>query len=523
MKFSSLHLFMATFVVCVLRWAPAATAQNALGDGTALDANLQVGSNGVNPQQPTPSFNAGNDVITGNVPGLGYFHGEVGYTALNEFRGRLSGDDLFRFRAQSLSSGLAPSFAGNYGGLAQEQTRVYRALSGVNLSNLPPNSSYNANTTSGLVVQTQQAGYATSPRLQGPATWSGLNANTYQRRIGAIQQSNGRLLEFSVSPLLGMRSNETQRLSPKSFTSKPGLEDTQSTTTSRAITPDQPPLGLIEAIQFDQPTKLSPRLVGQIHASLFAPLQSTRTKPSQEVYLDLLAQIKERSRTVQTLPLEDDADPDTPQDSPQEDDDPSSQTSEPPTENSALNQQLERLLGTLDYELPDLTTLAGTQNDFAGKLARQAQDKLRARQYLDAEERYRQLLRIQPDDPMARVGLIHSQIGAGLIRSAQFNLRALLKQHPELIAARYDAPLLPDNDRMQWARDELMRMVELSPRPDPALLLAYIAYHNDSPKLIGYALNLANERGLNNGLAMILQRVWLDEGKPQTTPVLEKE
>ena len=27
---------------------------------------------------------------------------------------------------------------------------------------------------------------------------------------------------------------------------------------------------------------------------------------------------------------------------------------------------------------------------------------------------------------------------------------------------------------MRWARDELMQIVELSPHPDPALLLAYI-------------------------------------------------
>ena len=239
-------------------------------------------------------------MITGNVPGLGYFHGEVGVHRAQRVPWAASAVTSYSAsEPRACRQALRHLIPGNDGGRAQEQTRIYRALSGVNLSNLPPNASYNANTSSGLVVQTQQTSYATSPRLQGPATWGRPQRQYLNQRIRIrIRFSNRRSgndaeLEFSVvAGCWGCVANETQRLSLKSFTPQPGLEDAQSTTPSRAIAPDQPPLGLIEAIQLDQPNQLSPRLVGEIEASLFAPLQTTRTKPNQEAYLDLLAQIK---------------------------------------------------------------------------------------------------------------------------------------------------------------------------------------------------------------------------------------
>lgn len=521
-------MFSPRSLVLCLAWvlwcASTAVAQDALGDGRALDANLQVGSGGVNPQQPTPDFRARNDVITGNVPGLGYFHDEVGYTAPNEFRGRLSGDDLFRFRAQSLSSGLVPSSAGGYSsGLAQEQIRVYRALSGVNTNALKPDYSYGISVqgraglydTSGLVVQTPRGGSAISPGLGAPATWSGLNhTESYERRIGVVQQPDGKLLEFSMSPLLGMRRHESQPATD--FQTETGSEGVEPAADSRAITPDQPVLGLIDAVRLDQTAEVPSRLVGQIEASIFAPLQTTQPKPGQETYLELLEKIKERSRTVEPPSTETDVTSDDGQEAPQDDDNTSQQPPQPDTEQRGTNPSLERLLETLNYNLPDLTTLAGTQKNYANRLAHQAQDKLRDKRYLDAEGLYRQLLRFGPDNPMARVGLIHSQIGAGLLRSACFNLKALLQQHPELIATRYEATLLPDENRINWARNELMRMVELTPHPEPSLLLAYIAYHSKGSHLIGYALDLADERGLDRGLLAILRRVWLDESKSGT-------
>lgn len=83
-------------------------AQDALGDGTALDAN--PGQSGPRNYQ-RPNFAAElsfrNAIATGNAPGGLSFRGDLGYRAAGEFSGELGSDALFAFRRDSLYSGLA--------------------------------------------------------------------------------------------------------------------------------------------------------------------------------------------------------------------------------------------------------------------------------------------------------------------------------------------------------------------------------------------------------------------------------
>ena len=85
-----------------------ANAQNALGDGTALDANSGQGGR-VNYTKPSfaRELSFRNAIATGNAPGGLSFRGDLGYRAAGEFTGQLGSDSLFAFRRDSLYSGLA--------------------------------------------------------------------------------------------------------------------------------------------------------------------------------------------------------------------------------------------------------------------------------------------------------------------------------------------------------------------------------------------------------------------------------
>src|SRR5690554_6057717 len=77
-----------------------AHGQNALGDGRALDNNLQQGSGGINQGvSPLGGRIDPNRVITGNVTGSTFFRDNVGYRAPGDFTDVSSDDELFRFRA----------------------------------------------------------------------------------------------------------------------------------------------------------------------------------------------------------------------------------------------------------------------------------------------------------------------------------------------------------------------------------------------------------------------------------------
>ena len=84
-----------------------AHAQNALGDGGALDRNPGVGTGGRNSPRPPDPFASRNAVITGEVVGGREFRGRVGYTSPTAFRGNLGSNDLYRFRADSALSNPA--------------------------------------------------------------------------------------------------------------------------------------------------------------------------------------------------------------------------------------------------------------------------------------------------------------------------------------------------------------------------------------------------------------------------------
>ncbi len=79
--------------------------------GTALDANPQAGTGGSN--TPVPGYVPinGNDIITGNVAGLKYFHGQTATGTFSPyvFRGQQGSADFNNFARQS-----APPSAGNY-------------------------------------------------------------------------------------------------------------------------------------------------------------------------------------------------------------------------------------------------------------------------------------------------------------------------------------------------------------------------------------------------------------------------
>lgn len=96
----------ALAIACLLACAGAASAQNALGDGRALDRNLHANDGRINPTgtdiRDQIRFN--NAVITGNAANGKSFRGGVGYRAVDEFGGRLGSDDLFSFRRDSAAS-----------------------------------------------------------------------------------------------------------------------------------------------------------------------------------------------------------------------------------------------------------------------------------------------------------------------------------------------------------------------------------------------------------------------------------
>ncbi len=612
-----------------------AFAQNAAGNGHALDANAQSGTGGYNAPQKTIDYNARNAVITGNVPGLGYFHGNKPYSSLNEFGSPTGGDPFFRFNAESYPT--SPT--------AQPYVKQGAPL---------PIFSSEAPTLSGQLGEISSSNPILLPREASPGPWTSAVTtgrdwsalNGYPRRetvLGSVVQDDGRVLEVNASPLLGMRYEDMNN--PGNPRNSAILAYRKRLTTPESLNMDMDNQANLPALHFygtqspqqnesmfapslelgmdlenQTPSNLSPdarlsadRRLAQIQATLFSPLGSRSAVPGEDAYLDLLRSIRDNhqiaagfappssgrvvSNTLRS-PLEGESGaaapgrtpepPEPPQFAPDKqgrpvpgpgpgrefptpnetldrassvalpplsapsaaqlsqarmaraqalrrarnllepaspDDSNKSARSESAADSSDLDAEdssdvtppptspLGGLVSTLKYSLPPLSTLAGTRADRINSLLRRAESDMQAGKYFDAEGKYRLVLEFVPDQPLAAIGQVNAQLGAGMARSACTNLRALFEQHPEIIAAQYGPSLLPGADRLQSLRLELEDMIRTTGREEPALMLAYLGYQTRSPQLVRYGLDLAQARSPNDPLLRLVRSLWL----PTTT------
>jgi hypothetical protein len=529
-------LIAAGWVVTTWLVSVPVLAQDELGDGTRLDASLQQGAGGKNAPQRPIDFAGRNALITGNVPGLGYFHEDVGYGAPEEFRDELSDDALFRFRARSL-----PPYAPDQPGdsyLGQPVTRVYRsqaptaageAMQGGYLIRDPERA--------GLVVRRPFVTAPTpivvpTPGLTVAPGGTGYNDDLLSS-MGVLRLPTGQLTQLRASPLLGVRQTPLEGVAPGAAPSgypapaaptPPGAEpqDRRSLPAENIGEQMRVKSGLLGTEPSPAPT-VTP-LIQPPPSGLPSPPE---TEPGQEEpadqgapetlvpgltadpYAQVLEEVRQRRESLSA--------PTSPTPVPQPGAGGEADRSgaaggagtTPFEEEPGRGYTTEQLLQMLDYDLPRIRTLIGSGDAWINDLSQRAQEDLEAGRYLSAESKYLQLVRMIPDRPLGMVGLVHSQIGAGMILSASVNLRRMLDRHPELIAAKYELQLLPDEDRLGRVRQELANMLKHGNDPAPALLLAYIAYQTDDRGVARAALEVARSRAPEDPMIELVSSIWL--------------
>lgn len=647
MQTRSHHLLLLIPAVAGLLLFPGSShAQNAAGGGRALDANPQQGSGGVNRPENVVDFRARNNIITGNVTDFRQFRGSVGYSAPGDFGGRLGSDDLFRFRADSFSSGRTQLNAASINrDKSNLSLNVYSTVSQV------PGFTYRQSPMSSQSLAAEGGGFQLYNPVFRPPSATGLitepiagDIRDTGTSIGLIDVPDGRTLEVTASPLLGLRRtavpdfattpmdeaeeqrNEAGRLEAQLRDELEfGVLSRLDTRVENAM-PDtnlnqtgpitnrpgrvEPTLLLGRAIQSrvtarrgDVPANQTLEdQVERIERRIFSPLGNRNVEPGQDVYLDLLREMRQRDQPEQPerarpgnrltdpeaeqrgegegedgMRAEDPFDPDAlrplrrglegaleepederlreaerearearsnrmgirlgeDEDEDEDDerasalldaDDPVAEMlremerrnqlrSEDPearedAEQAQRDEALGELLETLSRDTPMVATLAGQEQSRRNTLLAKAETELAEGRYFAAEQIYRQLIRTgNAETPLARVGLVHAQLAAGMIRSAGLNVRRLFEQHPELIGVRYEANLLPPPDRIEKIQQELQRSINADAAgADPGLLLAYLGFQAGSERVVRYGLSVAEAETPRDPLIPVLRGVWL--------------
>jgi hypothetical protein len=322
---------------------PVHAQQAAGGGGRALDANPQQGSGGVNRPENVIDFRARNNIVTGNVTDFRQFRGNVGYSAPGEFGERLGSDDLFRFRADSFSSGRTQLNAASINRDASNLSlNVYSTVSQV------PGFTYRQSPMSSRSLASEGGGFQLYNPVFRPPSATGLitepiagDIRDTGTSIGMIEVPDGRTLEVTASPLLGLRRtaipdfattplddaqrqrNEAGRLEAERRDELDfGVSSRLDTRVEGMVT--DPSLGEAGPLA-DRPGRVEPTLllgraiqsrvnarrgdvpanqtledqVERIERRIFSPLGNRNVEPGKDVYLDLLREMRQRDEPVQ--------------------------------------------------------------------------------------------------------------------------------------------------------------------------------------------------------------------------------
>lgn len=473
---SNLLLTRRLALACAVGLATAvpALAQNALGDGRALDRNSRLGSGGVNGITRTGSaeLRFRNAIVTGNAPGGMSFRGDVGYTAPMDFRGELGSDDLFTFTRDSYFSGLAASPVGQrYRGVDALQFQMQVSTQGVGSGRQPGFEPTLSRGISQAAADSERAAPDTGSlsRLYEPLL----------TRPGALRSTAEFITGDALAPTL-LGSGESASGDPLYAMASP----LRSISMQPDLAPERAP----------SPNLLSRPVEGEevdgekIDGA--APGRADSNRVVQEEILDAFREARQRERDLVAEQLQAGEEGAESQDGDQQPD--------------MLNQDLQRLREQLNNPnaneddvrrltrdvLPDraarvdrLITPVQDRNVYAEHM-KAGQDLLAEDRWFEAEERFTSALAMRPNDSIAAVGRIHAQIGGALYRSASENLKSLFRNNPEMLAVQFDASLLPRGERLDAIRVSLRDRArgESEFSRGAALLLAYLGYQYDNER-----------------------------------------
>jgi len=536
--------------------APAA-GQNALGDGRALDNNLREGSGGRNTQirDIAREIRLRNAIVTGRAPGGLSFRGDVGYSAVDDFRAETSDDDLFAFDRDSFGSALTGRGVRGIDALQMQMQLTVGGFVGEGDFLADP-----------ILSQSSDAASADTLGRQRALMQQYGSNDPLRFRPGSLRSTSEYLAQSSQTPVLLQvqpRSEEDQT-----------LEYTLATPLRSVTTQEEPRFSrrlsdLLERADAIQ-TRLDRELEGGrldaerpfrpgdepdaegegeggeadegeaegrgagVHRRILdaqlglGPLEGEtegeagdgaardggedgggagdgrrgELVPENEV-LERLRELREElMRPDQGLPEYG-----------------GSRDEEGPDKVEALRRKIAETADAVfaggEVRVEAIAPPADEAVDLYGRHMREGEQHLAAGRWFAAEERFTSALGLRPGDPMAAVGRVHAQIGGGMFLSAGLNIQKLFRSHPELINVRYDGPLLPLGDRLDEVNGLLVSRMrgENEFARGAAMVRAYLGFQRSERAWIEEGLGRVEEieRGRGDGvssLTRVLRTAW---------------
>lgn len=519
-------------------------------NGEVLDANPQIGSGGSN--RPVPGFVpvSGNDIITGNVTGLKYFHGSVPYRSPYEFRGSLGSASLNDYARQSAIGG---TFQGTYTGQTQTYYLPSRTVSS-QAGQLTPAPLAGGSTSGFDSALVGAAAVNPTSSLRSQAAVSAalvaapLGADVPPPRLFETLSTTtplGLTLTNEASPLFGLQ--RLQSVPPQGIdrtgATPPGLDNPQSPNAPQDVGSqsrlDVQPRGVDGGAPRDGgalaanrggsavDARIDARVTGPAVPAapeIAAPQQGTPTRVN-DTYAALLNNLRQRNggQIERAGGGAVEIDPGTGRLRPMGE----VQTTDPTLPNwrprsvveaqeRALKDDLRVLQAGRDMQ--PLKSFAGKEGSRTNALLAQAEKELNAGEYIDAAKTYQRVISLEPENALAVVGRAHAQLAAGMYESAAYDLKFLWDRKPALMAVRYDLNSFIPEKRLKFLIEDLEGLAAKSTPNNAAFLLAYVYYQTGQKDELQQTLNAWSKRQDKAEWPALMKKAWIEQAAPATRP-----
>lgn len=527
---------------------------DALGQGDALDASLEVGSGGRNYRSRRmnaytyENLQARNLVVTNNVAGGRGFRGDVGYYAPRDFRGDTGGDENYEFTRDSALSSL--DFVNS--GRAKDAFDIAQGM-GVfqyrrDFTSLPQIGSV---TAARKIDDAEIRLDRVNPAL---GSTNLLATAVSPSDIGIIRASEDQIFTASSSTIRGVQYRDREDQNPLGIYDQALMNGAEITSGDEVaseyrprdfqFTPREKQTGRIEGrltgsqaydeildrvyksyenrddVQIDATTlQRLRRDIDQIDASIMAtrigdPLAERQTNTSER-----REGLPGVSRVDQDLIDGGDGMTD-PMDSigeEQSDAADGDETSEKVDDNAEEDGErkprtVQELIDALAHRSELGTVVDPRMRARVAQVAGQAEAAMAKGDYFNAESRFDLALRLSPGNPILEAGRANAQIGAGLYRSAAITLSSLYRKQKEMMDVSWAESVRPSQTRLLLAVQDLDKMIEEDPGGSTGLglLIAYIGRQLGDRDLITRGLDVIEDPRLASMVPQ-LREVWLDE------------
>jgi hypothetical protein len=213
-------VFAALPALTLLSWSSSVQAQYQIQGGHVLDANNRIGSGGYNGGgAPRGEYNnINNNIVTGNVSGLNYFHGNktVEFDS-NTFQGPTNDGAFENFNAISAPVNNTQRYTGVANSTATPYYSTDRVVGGIS-NNFVPTSNNTGLVPAPYVSPLTPTGYDSRVGLTNvDPTKGNLLTQGELDMSGPVDPSTGTQSIYSMSPLFGVRQSDAAGTQQDSF------------------------------------------------------------------------------------------------------------------------------------------------------------------------------------------------------------------------------------------------------------------------------------------------------------------